>query len=217
MDVEAWRPHPPWTGNPMAGNKQEAGAYYASHSEHPLTCPKEGRVSWGSKPRTFRGRFARSSYGASCNAEVSGCSRAGKRKVTGDDTTWLTLIGYHMAYVPVFAYPRMAYYGWLRYLDIIESYMPYRTLRQLGFIQEVPHQILESESCYRPSEGDRYRADFSFIAQRQLWDLFPCASQLMLGALKKAPYPSMATDASMQWYHTYSHPYIINPIELPDG
>ncbi|XP_057248191.1 protein MAINTENANCE OF MERISTEMS-like [Beta vulgaris subsp. vulgaris] len=38
---------------------------------------------------------------------------------------------------PVSAYPRSTYYGWLRYLDIVEPYMPDRTLRQLGFIQEV--------------------------------------------------------------------------------
>ncbi|XP_010674743.3 uncharacterized protein LOC104890833 [Beta vulgaris subsp. vulgaris] len=118
---------------------------------------------------------------------------------------------------PVFAYPRSTYYGWLRYLDIVEPYSPDRTLRQLGFIQEVPHHILEPESCYRPSAWDRYRVDFSFIAQRQTWDLFPRASQLMLGGLHKAPHPSMATDAYLQWYDAYSHRFMINPTELPDG
>ncbi|XP_057247759.1 uncharacterized protein LOC104898137 [Beta vulgaris subsp. vulgaris] len=406
MDIEAWRPHSPWRGNPMAANDQEAGTYYDSQPEHPSTDAEEGRPSRGCKPRTSRGRFARSSDGASCNAEGSGSSRLGKRKGTEEDTSWLvrdarpavdlcvcrevaaryklfpppfwrdeylatrcqfyppypirwmdyremfcsgsesdplvsrllTLLGATLfvdksgnrvrplplsflscspqdvrryswgaatlAYLyrqlgiasradsaqicgcltllqawiyeyfpmfrpnrtrrmvprgsasalcwevrhenrgidrllsirqaldqtnamqpdwlpygicPVSAYPRSTYYGWLRYLDIVEPYMPDRTLRQLGYIQEVPHHILEPESCYRPSARDRYRVDFSFIAQRQTWDLFPRASHLMLGGLHKAPLSSMATDAYLQWYDAYSHRYIINPTKLPDG
>ncbi|KMT13764.1 hypothetical protein BVRB_4g081400 [Beta vulgaris subsp. vulgaris] len=372
MDIEAWRPHSPWRGNPMAGNDQEAGTYYDSEPEHSSTDAEEGHPSRGCKPRTYHGRFARSSDGASCNAEGSGSSRPGKRKGTEEDTSWLvrdarpggpldgsvipsfrghiaarvwagedertmlkchnrektcsdfgswddvksscaelfgmersaflkahwsgggvfidsliercsapdrspthqfrgymlTLLGatlfvdksgnrvrpWPLSFLscspqdvsrgidrllsirqaldqtnamqpdwlpygicPVFAYPRSTYYGWLRYLDIVEPYSPDRTLRQLGFIQEVPHHILEPESCYRPSAWDRYRVDFSFIAQRQTWDLFPRASQLMLGGLHKAPHPSMATDAYLQWYDAYSHRFMINPTELPDG
>ncbi|KMS99394.1 hypothetical protein BVRB_2g045170 [Beta vulgaris subsp. vulgaris] len=225
MDIEAWRPRSPWRGNPMAGNDKEAGTYYDSQPEHSSTDAEEGRPSRGCKSRTSSGCFARSSHGASCNAERSESSRPGKRKGTEEDTSWRALdqtnamqpdwLPYGIC--PVSAYPRSTYYGWLRYLDIVEPYMPDRTLRQLGFIQEVPHHILEPESCYRFSAGDRYRVDFSFIAQRQTWDLFPRASKLMLGGLHKAPLPSMATDSYLQCYDAYSHRFIINPTELPDG
>ncbi|XP_057249268.1 uncharacterized protein LOC130590746 [Beta vulgaris subsp. vulgaris] len=89
MDIESWRPHSPWRGNPMAGDDQEAGAYYDSQPEHPSTDAEEGRLSRGCKPRTSRGRFARSSNGASCNAPGSGSSRPSKRKGAEEDTSWL--------------------------------------------------------------------------------------------------------------------------------
>ncbi|XP_057517847.1 protein MAIN-LIKE 1-like [Amaranthus tricolor] len=50
-------------------------------------------------------------------------------------------------------HPRTSYIGGITCFDIVEVYLPERTVRQLGFAQEIPSAPLRPTQALRPAQG----------------------------------------------------------------
>jgi len=51
------------------------------------------------------------------------------------------------------AHPRTTFIGGITCFDIIEMYLPERTVRQIGFVQSIPVAPLRPAEAHRPATG----------------------------------------------------------------
>ncbi|XP_065859897.1 uncharacterized protein [Euphorbia lathyris] len=91
----------------------------------------------------------------------------------------------------------------------MESYMPDRCLRQLGYIQIVPMHAFRGTKVVRPWNSSRYRLEHPVVVADDCWSFFPAASTFMLMIYTLAQIPSACDETYMEWYTRYSHPHIM--------
>lgn len=107
------------------------------------------------------------------------------------------------------------YHGTIRFLNIIEPYMPERISRQFGRVQRIPGRVIEPYSCvYRKNPRSYKKACGSSDAQ---WDI-PAAHRLnadFLGPLATHSTSSVSPDY-MEWFRRVSHVRVTNP-DGPNG
>ncbi|XP_021735168.1 protein MAINTENANCE OF MERISTEMS-like [Chenopodium quinoa] len=107
--------------------------------------------------------------------------------------------------------PPTLFIGCIQYRNIIEPYMPDRVVRQLGFVQGIPREIIRLEKAKRLTNLKMYRVDFPTEMTAVMWNRFvPGVSQsVVLGALPRlsAAAPSVAP-GYMQWMYMFSHPRV---------
>lgn len=105
------------------------------------------------------------------------------------------------------AVQRTLYTGLIRYRDIIEPYMPYRCVRQLGYVQCVPRSITRPLQCHRPWKPVGYNVKYDGRAANEDWESFPLMHMLILSQLQPSGLDRGACDpAYLTWYSRHSHP-----------
>ncbi|XP_021742776.1 protein MAINTENANCE OF MERISTEMS-like [Chenopodium quinoa] len=88
---------------------------------------------------------------------------------------------------PALRVPPTLFIGCIQYRNIIKPYMPDRVVRQLGFVQGIPREIIRPEKAKRPTNLKMYRVDFPTEMTDVMWKRFvPGVSQsVVLGALTR--------------------------------
>lgn len=112
---------------------------------------------------------------------------------------------------PSEAVPRTLYTGWILYRDIIEPYMPWRVLRQLGYVQVPPMPILTPQKVCRAWNNALYKIEHPLCAAKDAWPSFPVSGCMFVGHFQVSDEdPSASTPEYIRWYEQHSHPYLIN-------
>ena len=112
---------------------------------------------------------------------------------------------------PATAVRRTIFTGWVRYRDIIEPYMPGRSVRQLGFVQTIPHPISRPRKAMRPWKSALYRVEHSVVNAADAWIQFPQTHILQINQNMASTDDPAACDAQyIEWYYRHSHPRLLN-------
>ena len=83
-------------------------------------------------------------------------------------------------------HPRTTYIGGITCFDIVEVYLPERTVRQLGFAQDIPPAPLRPTQAVRPAQGS-YSVTFASSQMfAEMWSRFPHCFRLYEQALRRA-------------------------------
>ncbi|XP_021715244.1 protein MAIN-LIKE 1-like [Chenopodium quinoa] len=129
--------------------------------------------------------------------------RARLDQLTDNEVNWLSY-----GVDPARRMPDTLFIGCIQYRSIIEPYMPYRVVRQLGFVQDIPRAIIRPEKAKRPTNLKMHRVDFPTKMTSVMWTRFVPGSSfsVVLGALTRlggrAP---TAAPGYMQWLYRFSH------------
>ncbi|KAL2934805.1 Protein MAINTENANCE OF MERISTEMS, partial [Bienertia sinuspersici] len=100
--------------------------------------------------------------------------------------------------------------GCIRYCDIVEPYMPDRSLRQLGRVQVVPMDILAPEFAMRPGTPvNKYSVKHSSAFANWAWRNFPYSTVLHLQNYDVAMDPGKSAPDYLLWYTHHSHPRLL--------
>ncbi|CAO2833506.1 unnamed protein product [Amaranthus hypochondriacus] len=106
-------------------------------------------------------------------------------------------------------HPRTAFIGGITCFDIVEVYLPERTVRQLGFVQTIPVPPLTPTQAHRPAQG-AYSLTFPSTTTYTLtWSRFPYCARVGDQELRRADVPSEAVPEYIDWFRSYSHAFII--------
>ncbi|CAA0811532.1 Unknown protein, partial [Striga hermonthica] len=114
--------------------------------------------------------------------------------------------------------PRTLYFGYLRYRDIVEPYMPLRCLRQLGYVQIVPLGIYRLTQVNRPCESQSYTVEHADNAAEDSWNQFSVPHSLHLSDFTETPVDDRGQTHRdyLRWYERVYHPRLL-PQTLPDA
>ncbi|XP_021732688.1 uncharacterized protein LOC110699506 [Chenopodium quinoa] len=126
------------------------------------------------------------------------------------------LCDYEVCWLPYGAFPaqqvpRTMFTGCIRYRGIIEPYMPDRVVRQLGFIQEIPGDMIRPDDAQRPLSVKSYRVSFSAQMTTLMWDRFVpgAAFSLLLGGYTRVPRGGYTCAPDyLPWFRRVSHPIV---------
>jgi hypothetical protein len=107
------------------------------------------------------------------------------------------------------AHPRTTFIGGITCFDMIEVYLPERTVRQLGFVQSIPVPPLRPAEAHRPATGG-YSLTFPHLTMyTETWSRFPVCAKVDHRELRVAAYPSEAVPEYIDWFRVCSHAFII--------
>ncbi|XP_057548371.1 protein MAIN-LIKE 1-like [Amaranthus tricolor] len=105
-------------------------------------------------------------------------------------------------------HPRTTVIGGITCFDVVEVYLPERTLRQIGFVQAIPPAPIRPAKALRPAHGT-YSVTFpSSAVYLEAWSRFPYSARLVEQGLRRASVPSEAEPNYVDWFRVCSHPYI---------
>ncbi|KAL2938724.1 Replicase polyprotein 1a [Bienertia sinuspersici] len=100
--------------------------------------------------------------------------------------------------------------GCIRYRDIVEPYMPDRSLCQLGRVQVVPMDILAPEFAMRPGAPvKKYSVKHSAAFADWAWRNFPYSTVLHLENYDVVMDPGKSAPDYLLWYTHHSHPRLL--------
>ncbi|XP_057529404.1 protein MAIN-LIKE 2-like [Amaranthus tricolor] len=106
-------------------------------------------------------------------------------------------------------HPRIAYIGGITCFDVVEVYLPERTVRQLGFAQDIPPPPLRPTQAVRPAQGS-YSVTFSSSPMfTEMWSRFPYCARVVEQALRRTSVPSEAGPDYVDWFRVSSHCFLI--------
>ncbi|XP_057535379.1 protein MAIN-LIKE 1-like [Amaranthus tricolor] len=106
-------------------------------------------------------------------------------------------------------HPRTSYIGGITCFDIVEVYLPERTVRQLGFAQEIPPAPLRPTQALRPAQGSYSVTFASSCMFTEMWSRFPYCARVVEQALHRASVPSEAAPDYVDWFRVSSHCFLI--------
>ncbi|KAL2923271.1 Protein MAINTENANCE OF MERISTEMS, partial [Bienertia sinuspersici] len=106
--------------------------------------------------------------------------------------------------------PRTLMVGCIRYRDIVEPYMPDRSLHQLGRVQVVPMDILAPEFAMRPGTPvNKYNVNHSSAFADWAWRNFPYSTVLHLKNYDVAMGLGKSAPDYLLCYTHHSHPRLL--------
>ena len=105
-------------------------------------------------------------------------------------------------------HPRTTVIGGITCFDVVEVYLPERTLRQIGFVQAIPPAPIRPAKAVRPAHGTYYVTFPSSAVYLEAWSRFPYSARLVEQGLRRASVPSEAEPNYVEWFRVCSHPYI---------
>ena len=106
-------------------------------------------------------------------------------------------------------HPRTSYIGGITCFDIVEVYLPERTVRQLGFAQEIPPAPLRPTQALRPAQGSYSVTFASSCMFTEMWSRFPYCARVVEQAQRRASVPSEAAPDYVDWFRVSSHCFLI--------
>ena len=107
-----------------------------------------------------------------------------------------------------------AYIGGITYFDIVEVYLPERTVRQLGFVQAIAPAPMRAAHDLRPTQGTYSVTFASPPIYTEACSRFLYCARVADQALRWAFVPSEADPSYVGWFRVSSHPYLF-PDEGP--
>ncbi|CAI9106165.1 OLC1v1005243C1 [Oldenlandia corymbosa var. corymbosa] len=111
---------------------------------------------------------------------------------------------------PVSDDPRTICSGWIQYRDIIESYLPSRVLRQIGYIQVIPPPIPHPLSANSSGNHHSYKVSWRPTEAFDAWMQFPFSTGLTLEYFERSDHDKTACAPTyLQWYLKYLHPFLV--------
>ena len=87
--------------------------------------------------------------------------------------------------------------------------MPERTVRQLGFAQEIPPAPLRPTQALRPAQGSYSVTFASSCMFTEMWSRFPYCARVVEQAQRRASVPSEAAPDYVDWFRVSSHCFLI--------
>ncbi|XP_057524140.1 uncharacterized protein LOC130803923 [Amaranthus tricolor] len=107
-------------------------------------------------------------------------------------------------------HPRTTYIGGITCIDIVEVYLPERTVRQLGFVQAIPPlPPLRPTQALQPAQGSYLVTFASPSMHTKMWSWFPYCARVGDQALRRASVPSEAVPEYIDWFRVSSHTFLI--------
>ena len=116
----------------------------------------------------------------------------------------------------LYEHPRTTYIGGITCFDIVEVYLPERTVRQLDFVQRIPPPPLRPTQALRPAQGTHSVTFASTSIYMEAWSRFPYCARIGDQVLSRASVPSEAVREYVDWFKVCSHPYLL-PGEGPSA
>ncbi|XP_057529708.1 uncharacterized protein LOC130808243 [Amaranthus tricolor] len=105
-------------------------------------------------------------------------------------------------------HPRTTVIGGITCFDVVEVYLPERTLRQIGFVQAIPPAPIRPAKAVRPAHGTYYVTFPSAAVYLEAWSRFLYSARLVEQGLRRASVPFEAEPNYVDWFKVCSHPYI---------
>ena len=106
-------------------------------------------------------------------------------------------------------HPRTTFIGGITCFDIVEVYLPDRTVRQVGFVQAIRSPPMRPAKAVRPAHGTYSVTFASPPVYLEAWSRFPYSARLGDQALRRASVPSEADPSYVDWFKVCSHPYVV--------
>ena len=100
-------------------------------------------------------------------------------------------------------HPRIAYIGGITCFDIVEVYLPEKTIRQLGFVQAIPPSY---ETYPRSATSTGYL--LRDLCYTEAWSRFPYCARFGDQALRRAFVPSEVVPNYFDWFRVSSYPFL---------
>ena len=98
--------------------------------------------------------------------------------------------------------------GGITCFDIVDVYLPERTLRQIGFMQAIPPAPMRPAKALRPTHGTYSVTFASSAVYLEAWSRFPFSARLVEQGLRRASVLSEAELTYVDWFRVCSHPFI---------
>ncbi|XP_021762514.1 protein MAINTENANCE OF MERISTEMS-like [Chenopodium quinoa] len=113
--------------------------------------------------------------------------------------------------------PRTMFTGCIRYRGIIDPYMLDRVVRQLGFIQEIPGDMIRPDDAQRPLSVKSYRVSFLAQMTTLMWDRFVHDAALLGGYTRIPRGGHTCAPNYPTWFRRVSHPITTPNVEDDHG
>ncbi|XP_050233243.1 protein MAIN-LIKE 1-like [Mercurialis annua] len=102
------------------------------------------------------------------------------------------------------------------YRDIVEPYIPFKILRQLGYVQTIPVPMFRTIGAVRSWKSIKYSMEMSMTIAVDMWTAFPTMYKPPFMGFEAAHVIAGGCHpAYLDWYERHSHPRVRPDIELP--